>query len=1085
MSGTYFAPLQRVFLNLSGGTVTGDTLFTQSVSATTFYSGSTNLYDIFAVGANASLRPTYVGFGNSSSGLTGSSSFVFDTGNLYVNQKLGETKIQVAAGIATATSDQAGFNINVDNGGHNSGFYRHFISGNVAGTSIPYYHLTTIRTYFGATNAVLPIATLGSVIYNLPSETSTSYGTSLDGTGLTIGQLQYLHTGNTVPFKIISNNTSNQVLARFGENIYFQTQLNGFSNRTSLSVGGMIFSNAASTPLIQSSDYLEFSAPVHYFVNSPNMYFNDTNLYIGTYPHTNTHNFEVAGTSKFASLTANTISATTVSATTIQANVLSAETLYIRGGNSNYNFRHGGLLMGPDSGGAYLWRADLPDASGTITRFATYFGGPSYPQNFGSNYASFGSTTVGVTNNSAYISVGGSVADRASISIESGVTVTNPYKGDIWNEGHHIVIGGGTGLRIGTGSSAGSDYKVQFDLGGVNPILFGNNNAYVTGSNALWMGASPTISNYTLLSSSIGTTVLNGSQNVSIYSNNNIVANFHTFVNFTPLATNNGSAPKFSFATPADTTMAASTEAMAVMFSHNSLGVQHSTGAITDQRDFAIFPRTHRFVGASTITNAASFYVAGPPVAGTNATITNPFSVWVSGTTFLQNVTSSAILRLNRSGSGAFTYIINSGDQMLIQGTSGLGSSEFGFSPNSLFYIGPGLGTLSSRLTISGGNSTYSQLHLKSGGTPSAPTNGEIWNDGTRFNFATSGLSLNGLHFTQSADTFVITGSSGYGIIRLSSQSNALYAGNTATFLDSQLNTYIRAGGTTVLHMQSTYLNLLKQTHIGLTQSVQTSSWLNLQSASTTISSLRINSGVTVTSPLEGDVWNDGSHLYARVAGQNRELDTFLEPTQVAFGSSTSGTSGHTSLYFSLLPSIARLSIGDSSYTGQIDYKSSSANYLRIEGGISSYITQFQGGDIYVRNWAGTHSLVFQEDATVRAISFSAVSLTATTIKANFITATTLSATTIQSDALRGSTERMVQADTGGTLYASQEIVSGIVTDPTAITLLTTSSNWNMAGIYTGTTITNTYQGQFYGDTGNTYVYLALADNYFARIPRV
>jgi len=52
MSGVYFNPLKRIFLNLSGGTVTGDTVFTQGVSANTLsgdilYSGNTNLYDIF------------------------------------------------------------------------------------------------------------------------------------------------------------------------------------------------------------------------------------------------------------------------------------------------------------------------------------------------------------------------------------------------------------------------------------------------------------------------------------------------------------------------------------------------------------------------------------------------------------------------------------------------------------------------------------------------------------------------------------------------------------------------------------------------------------------------------------------------------------------------------------------------------------------------------------------------------------------------------------------------------------------------------------------------------------------------------
>ena len=45
--GQYIKPIYENFLNLSGGTVTGDTLFLSTISATTIYSGNTNLYDIF------------------------------------------------------------------------------------------------------------------------------------------------------------------------------------------------------------------------------------------------------------------------------------------------------------------------------------------------------------------------------------------------------------------------------------------------------------------------------------------------------------------------------------------------------------------------------------------------------------------------------------------------------------------------------------------------------------------------------------------------------------------------------------------------------------------------------------------------------------------------------------------------------------------------------------------------------------------------------------------------------------------------------------------------------------------------------
>ena len=52
MSGNYIQPIKREFLNLSGGTVTGNTVFTQGLYANglsggTLYSGSTNLENIF------------------------------------------------------------------------------------------------------------------------------------------------------------------------------------------------------------------------------------------------------------------------------------------------------------------------------------------------------------------------------------------------------------------------------------------------------------------------------------------------------------------------------------------------------------------------------------------------------------------------------------------------------------------------------------------------------------------------------------------------------------------------------------------------------------------------------------------------------------------------------------------------------------------------------------------------------------------------------------------------------------------------------------------------------------------------------
>ena len=57
--------------------------------------------------------------------------------------------------------------------------------------------------------------------------------------------------------------------------------------------------------------------------------------------------------------------------------------------------------------------------------------------------------------------------------------------------------------------------------------------------------------------------------------------------------------------------------------------VTWATGAITTQRAVRITAPTYAFVGASVVTNAATFYINAAPTAGANATLTNAYAVWV------------------------------------------------------------------------------------------------------------------------------------------------------------------------------------------------------------------------------------------------------------------------------------------------------------------------------------------------------------------------------------------------------------------------------------------------------------------------
>lgn len=101
-----------------------------------------------------------------------------------------------------------------------------------------------------------------------------------------------------------------------------------------------------------------------------------------------------------------------------------------------------------------------------------------------------------------------------------------------------------------------------------------------------------------------------------------------------------------------DTTTAAGNRPIVRVIGNNcassSAGVEHNdvwfdwggntfnrpTGAVTSDRIVRIEQRTLTFSGASTITTAASVAILGPPVAGTNATITDAYALWIESGDF-------------------------------------------------------------------------------------------------------------------------------------------------------------------------------------------------------------------------------------------------------------------------------------------------------------------------------------------------------------------------------------------------------------------------------------------------------------------
>lgn len=98
---------------------------------------------------------------------------------------------------------------------------------------------------------------------------------------------------------------------------------------------------------------------------------------------------------------------------------------------------------------------------------------------------------------------------------------------------------------------------------------------------------------------------------------------------FSPTARSSGSASWLSFNGPADTGLTASTESIGVVFAGSTR--QWATGALATQRSHVLKASTIAFVGTSTVTTAATLAIEAAPIAGTNATITNSYALWVQG----------------------------------------------------------------------------------------------------------------------------------------------------------------------------------------------------------------------------------------------------------------------------------------------------------------------------------------------------------------------------------------------------------------------------------------------------------------------
>ena len=142
----------------------------------------------------------------------------------------------------------------------------------------------------------------------------------------------------------------------------------------------------------------------------------------------------------------------------------------------------------------------------------------------------------------------------------------------------------------------------------------------------------PSATNYILKVSSVnsGATMLNGNNGLIFTVNGTQRMSITNGTSsFTTIQTASSASTSFQFNPSSNTNQTASTEQKS--FDIATCTSQHATGALTTQRFAVINAPTYSFVGASTITNAATLAITASPIAGTNATITNSYALWVQG----------------------------------------------------------------------------------------------------------------------------------------------------------------------------------------------------------------------------------------------------------------------------------------------------------------------------------------------------------------------------------------------------------------------------------------------------------------------
>jgi len=188
-------------------------------------------------------------------------------------------------------------------------------------------------------------------------------------------------------------------------------------------------------------------------------------------------------------------------------------------------------------------------------------------------------------------------------------------------------------------------------------------------------------------------------------------------MSFTQVAATSGSPTMLTLTGASHTTLTASTEVTDVNINlARTIGI--NTGALTTNRSVRVQAPTIAFVGASTLTNAVTFDISGPPTSGNaNTTILNPASL--------------------RVGSGNATYISNASfaysNVNLLANTITLTGSTQVTSAAGLANLRIGIITVTdaSAVTVDAAASVYIAGAPAQSGSVTITNKYQLWADGT------------------------------------------------------------------------------------------------------------------------------------------------------------------------------------------------------------------------------------------------------------------------------------------------------------------------------------------------------------------